>query len=139
MNIIKALWFRKILKHNETYYVCDLGFRETIIGNNSRDITRVIENIVYNELLRRGYKITIGNVGDLEVDFVCKKNGQKMYVQVSYILANEETIEREFKSLKMIKDNYPKYVISMDEVNFSHDGIIHVNLIDFLTDYTIIN
>lgn len=130
---------KKILKHNEKYYVCDLGFRETIIGNNSRDITRVIENIVYIELLRRGYKITIGNVGDLEVDFVCKKNGQKMYVQVSYILANEETIEREFKSLKMIQDNYPKYVITMDEVNFSHDGIIHVNLIDFLTDYTIIN
>jgi len=130
---------KKILKHNEKYYVCDLGFRETIIGNNSHDITRVIENIVYIELLRRGYKITIGNVGDLEVDFVCKKNGQKMYVQVSYILANEETIEREFKSLKMIQDNYPKYVITMDEVNFSHDGIIHVNLIDFLTDYTIIN
>ena len=123
---------KKILKHNEKYYVCDLGFRETIIGNNSRDITRVIENIVYIELLRRGYKITIGNVGDLEVDFVCKKNGQKMYVQVSYILANEETIEREFKSLKMIQDNYPKYVLSMDKFDFSREGIEHINIIKFL-------
>lgn len=124
---------KKILKHDEKYYVCDLGLRETIIGNNTRDITRVIENIVFMELLRRGYKVSIGKIGKLEVDFVCKKNNQRIYVQVSYLLSDEDTVKREFKPLKMIQDNYPKYVITMDDLNFSHDGIIHMNLIDFLT------
>ena len=123
---------KKILKYDEKYYVCDLGFRQAIIGNNQRDITRVIENIVYMELLRRGYEITIGKVGNLEVDFVCKKQNSPIYIQVSYLLASEETIEREFKPLKSIKDNYPKYVITMDDINMSHGGIIHLNLVDFL-------
>ena len=111
-----------------------MGFRQAIIGNNQRDITRVIENIVYLELLRRGYEITIGKVDSLEVDFVCKKQNKLIYIQVSYLLASEETIEREFKPLKNIQDNYPKYVITMDDVDMSHDGIIHLNLIDFLID-----
>ena len=123
---------KKILKHDEKYYLCDLGFRQAIIGNNQRDITRIIENIVYMELLRRGYEITIGKVDDLEVDFVCKKQNQPIYIQVSYLMESEETIEREFKSLKKIPDNYPKYVISMDDANMSHDGIRHLNLVDFL-------
>lgn len=129
---------KKILKYDEKYYLCDLGFRQSIIGNNQRDITRVIENIVYMELLRRGYEITIGKVGDLEVDFVCKKQSKPIYIQVSYLLASEETIEREFKPLKNINNNYPKYVITMDEVNMSHDGIEHLNLIDFLLNDEII-
>lgn len=123
---------KKILKYDEKYYLCDLGFRQAIIGNNQRDITRVIENIVYMELLRRGYEITIGKVGDLEVDFVCKKQNKPIYIQVSYLLTNEETIEREFRPLKNILDNYPKYVVTMDDVNMSHDGIEHLNLVDFL-------
>ncbi len=123
---------KKILKYDEKYYLCDLGFRQAIIGNNQRDITRVIENIVYMELLRRGYEITIGKVGDLEVDFVCKKQNKPIYIQVSYLLTNEETIEREFKPLKNILDNYPKYVITMGDVDMSHDGIEHLNLVDFL-------
>lgn len=123
---------KKILKYDEKYYLCDLGFRQAIIGNNQRDITRVIENIVYMELLRRGYEITIGKVGDLEVDFVCKKQNKPIYIQVSYLLTNEETIEREFGPLKNILDNYPKYVVTMDDVDMSHDGIEHLNLVDFL-------
>lgn len=123
---------KKILKYDEKYYLCDLGFRQAIIGNNQRDITRVIENIVYIELLRRGYEITIGKVGDLEVDFVCKKQNKPIYIQVSYLLTNEETIEREFRPLKNILDNYPKYVVTMDDVDMSHDGIEHLNLVDFL-------
>lgn len=123
---------KKILKYDEKYYLCDLGFRQAIIGNNQRDITRVIENIVYMELLRRGYEITIGKVGDLEVDFVCKKQNKPIYIQVSYLLTSEETIEREFKPLKNILDNYPKYVITMGDVDMSHDGIEHLNLVDFL-------
>ena len=111
-----------------------MGFRQAIIGNNQRDVTRVIENIVYLELLRRGYEITIGKVDNLEVDFVCKKQNKLIYIQVSYLLASEETIEREFKPLKNIPDNYPKYVITLDEGVMSHEGIIHLNLIDFLRD-----
>ena len=123
---------KKILRYDEKYYLCDLGFRQALIGNNQRDITRVIENIVYMELLRRGYEITIGKVSNLEVDFVCKKQNKPIYIQVSYLLASEETIEREFKPLKNISDNYPKYVISMDEADMSHEGIDHLNLVDFL-------
>ena len=123
---------KKILKYDEKYYLCDLGFRQAIIGNNQRDIARVIENIVYMELLRRGYEITIGKVDNLEVDFVCKKQNKPIYIQVSYLLASEETIEREFKPLKNISDNYPKYVITMDDVNMSHEGIEHLNIVDFL-------
>lgn len=125
---------KRILKYDEKYYLCDLGFRQSIIGNNQRDITRVIENIVYIELLRREYEITIGKVDNLEVDFVCKKQNKPIYIQVSYLLASEETIEREFKPLKNIPDNYPKYVITLDEVNMSHDGIEHLNIVDFLLD-----
>ena len=125
---------KKILKHDEKYYLCDLGFRQSIIGNNQRDITRAMENMVYMELLRRGYEITIGKVDSLEVDFVCRKQSRPIYIQVSYLLASEETIEREFKPLKNINDNYPKYVITMDEADMSHDGIEHLNLIDFLLD-----
>ena len=129
---------KKILKYEEKYYLCDLGFRQAIIGNNQRDITRVIENIVYLELLRRGYEITIGKVNKLEVDFVCRKENEPIYVQVSYLLAGEETIEREFKPLRDISDNFSKYVITMDDIDMSHDGIKHLNLIDFLMDDEII-
>ncbi|WP_295721840.1 ATP-binding protein [uncultured Methanobrevibacter sp.] len=125
---------KKILKYDEKYYLCDLGFRQSIIGNNQRDITRVIENIVYIELLRRDYDITIGKIDNLEVDFVCKKQNKPIYIQVSYLLVSEETIEREFKPLKNIPDNYPKYVITLDDVNMSHDGIEHLNIVDFLLE-----
>ena len=129
---------KKMLKYEEKYYLCDLGFRQAIIGNNQIDITRVIENIVYLELLRRGYEITIGKVNKLEVDFVCRKENEPIYVQVSYLLAGEETIEREFKPLRDISDNFSKYVITMDDIDMSHDGIKHLNLIDFLMDDEII-
>ena len=130
---------KRILKYDEKYYLCDLGFREVIIGNNQRDITRVIENIVYMELLRRGYEITIGKVDNLEVDFVCRKHDKPIYIQVSYLLASEDTVEREFRPLMGISDNYPKYVITMDDVNMSHEGIEHVNLVDFLVDDDLVN
>ncbi len=84
-------------------------------------ITCIIENIVYLELLRGGYEITIGKVDNLEVDFVCKKLNKLIYIQVSYLLASEETIEREFKPLKNISDNYPKYVIILNGVDMSHE------------------
>lgn len=123
---------KKILKHEEKYYLCDLGFRQAIIGNNQRDITHVIENIVFMELLRRGYEITIGKIDDLEIDFICKKEGNPIYIQVAYLLASESTLEREFMPLRKIKDNFPKYVITMDDADQSREGIMHLNLINFL-------
>ncbi len=82
--------------------------------------------------LRKGYNVRVGKVDNLEVDFVCTKGNEKIYVQVTYLLASPETIEREFTSLEKIDDNYPKYVISMDEFDMSRNGIIHINIIDFL-------
>ena len=108
--------------------------------NNQKNINQVLENIVYFEMLRRGYNVKIGKVDNLEVDFVCKKNDETIYIQVSYLLASEDTKEREFSVLENIKDNYPKYVLSTDEFDMSRNGIKHVNLIEFLTkDSRVVN
>lgn len=96
-----------------------------------------MENIVYFEPLRRGYEITIVYIGNYEIDFVCKRMGEKIYVQVTRELSSEDTIKREFRPLLMIKDNYPKYIISTDEFDMSQDGIKHMNIIDFLLDENI--
>ena len=123
---------KKILNVNEKYYIADHGIREAIMENNQKNINQVLENIVYFEMLRRGYNVKIGKVDNLEIDFVCKKNDETIYIQVSYLLASEDTKEREFSVLENIKDNYPKYVLSMDEFDMSRNGIKHVNLIEFL-------
>ncbi|WP_369710713.1 ATP-binding protein [Leptotrichia sp. HSP-334] len=123
---------KKILNVNEKYYIADHGIREAIMENNQKNINQVLENIVYFEMLRRGYNIKIGKIDNLEVDFVCKKNDETIYIQVSYLLASEDTKEREFSVLENIKDNHPKYVLSMDEFDMSRNGIKHVNLIEFL-------
>jgi ATPase len=123
---------KKVLNVNEKYYIADHGMREAILGSNQRDINQIFENIIYLELLRKGYNVRVGKVDNLEVDFVCTKGNEKIYVQVAYLLASSETIEREFTSLEKIDDNYPKYVISMDEFNMSRNGIKHINIIDFL-------
>ena len=123
---------KKVLNVNEKYYIADHGMREAILGSNQRDINQIFENIIYLELLRKGYNVRVGKVDNLEVDFVCTKGNEKIYVQVAYLLASSETIEREFTSLEKIDDNYPKYVISMDEFDMSRNGVIHTNIIDFL-------
>ena len=105
-----------------------------MFGHNQRDINLVLENIVYMELRRRGYEVTVGKVGDKEIDFVCEKAGQRVYVQVAYLLASDETNEREFGVYRSIKDNYPKFVLSMDEFDMSRDGIHHRNIREFLLD-----
>lgn len=127
---------KQILQANEKYYIADHGIRQAVYGNNQRDIQRVLENIVYMEMLRRGYSIYVGRIGNLEVDFICEKEGQRIYLQVSYLLASDETIEREFKSLLEINDNYPKYVLSMDRFDMSRKGIIHKYLPEFLLEET---
>ena len=123
---------KKILSVNEKYYIADHGIREAIFENNQRDINQILENIIYIEMLRRGYEIKIGKINDLEVDFICTKYDEKIYIQVTYLLASEETIEREFSVLELIKDNFPKYVVSMDQFDMSRNGIKHYNIIDFL-------
>ena len=125
---------KKILTINEKYYVADHGLREAVYGKNSQDIERVLENIVYLELLRRGYEVTVGIVDDVrEIDFVAVKNNVPVYFQVCYYLIEETTKEREFGNLEKINDNYPKYVLSMDEIDMSRNGIKHLNIETFLT------
>lgn len=123
---------KKILTVNEKYYVVDHGLREANYGQNNRDIELTLENVVFMELLRRGYSVTIGKNNSKEIDFVAQKKGNKLYIQVSYILANDETIEREFHVYNSIPDNYPKYVVSMDEFDMSRNGIKHFNIREFL-------
>ena len=123
---------KKIISVQEKYYLVDHGIREAVIGDNIEDINLILENIVFLELLRRGYNVTVGKIGDKEIDFIAKRQSEKIYVQVCYLLASNETIEREFGVFTKVKDNYPKYVLSMDEFNFSRDGIIHKNIRDFL-------
>ncbi len=123
---------KQILAANEKYYIADHGIREAVFGGNMRDINLTLENIVYLELLRRGYEVTVGRSGDKEIDFVCSKGGEKLYVQVTYLLASEDTVEREFGAYDNIRDNFPKYVVSLDELDMSRNGIKHRNIRDFL-------
>ena len=123
---------KKILTVNEKYYVADHGIREAVFGGNMKDINLVMENIVYMELLRRGYTVTVGKTGDKEIDFVCEDQGNKLYIQVAYLLASTDTIEREFGVYERVRDNLPKYVITMDEVDMSRNGIKHRYIRDFL-------
>lgn len=125
---------KKVLTVNEKYYIADHGIREAVYGGNQSDIQLVLENIVYMELLRRGYTIHIGKIDNKEIDFICEKQNNKIYIQVTYLLASQETIDREFKVYDTIKDNYPKYVLSLDPFNMSQNGIIHHNIIDFLLE-----
>ena len=123
---------KQILASNEKYYIADHGIREAVFGGNMRDINLILENIVFLELLRRDYKVTVGRTGDKEIDFVCDKSGEKLYVQVAYLLASDETVQREFSAYDNIRDNYPKYVVSLDEFDMSRNGIKHRNIRDFL-------
>lgn len=125
---------KKLLKVNDKYYVADHGFREAIIGGNQAAIQAVLENIVYWELVRRGYKVSVGKIGDKEIDFVATKRNDTQYFQVTYLLADERTIEREFGAFNGISDNFGKYVLSMDQLNFSQNGIQHINIIDWLLE-----
>lgn len=124
---------KQLLSTNEKYYIVDHGIREAVFGGNMKDINLVLENIVYMELLRRGYTVTVGKIGEREIDFVCQKQSDMLYVQVAYLLASEDTIEREFGVYDSVGDNYPKYVVSLDELDLSRKGIKHRNIRDFLT------
>lgn len=125
---------KQLLSSNEKYYIADHGIREAVFGGNMRDINLILENIIYMELLRRGYTVTVGKEGNKEVDFVCDKRGERIYIQVTYLLASPETIQREFGVYDNIRDNFPKYVVSLDEFDMSRNGIKHRNIRDFLLE-----
>jgi len=124
---------KQVLKTREKYYTNDLGIRG-LFYNNESDIGQALENIVFLHLLRSGYRVNVGEFGDQEVDFIAEKGSDKLYFQVTYLLANSEIIEREFTVLEKIQDNYPKYVLSMDKIKIERKGIKHLNIIDFLLD-----
>ena len=123
---------KKLLTTGEKYYAVDLGLRNCVKTSQQIDYNKLYENIVYLELLYRGYEVKVGKTDDYEIDFVAYKNNETLYVQVCYMLGSEETIQREFGNLEKINDNYPKYVISGDLPDFSRNGIKHYNIIKFL-------
>ena len=123
---------KKLLTVNEKYYIADHGLREALFGGNVKAIQIVLENIVFLELQRRGYQVTVGKSGDKEIDFICANKGDKLYIQVAYLLASDDTIKREFGVFETIRDNFPKYVVSLDEFDMSRGGIKHKNIRDFL-------
>lgn len=129
---------KSILEGNGKYYFEDIGIRNAMVGGTRQaDIEKIIENIVYQQLIRTGYEVNVGQLKAGEVDFVCRRPGieMRLYIQVAYVIASEETYEREFGALRRIKDNYPKYVISMSPLIDRTDdyGIVHFNLRRFLT------
>ena len=129
---------KKLFESNDKFYFEDNGLRNALVGGSREgDIEKVIENIIYNHLIRLGYEVTVGQLQAGEIDFVCKKpKGQRIYVQASYIITDDATREREFGNLRAIKDNYPKYVISMTPLvgRQDSDGITHLHLRHFLTE-----
>ena len=142
--LCKALLIRKVYRYDvhgkavlktlNKYYVTDLGIAQ--IKNNKTEIDKsyAIENIVYNELIIKGYDVYTGKTKKGEIDFVATKPDKKIYIQVAFSIPNEDTKNREFGAYNVINDNYPKYVITMDKLTYEYNGIKHINLIDFLLD-----
>ena len=120
------------LKSLEKYYVVDVGLRKLLLGSKNTDIGHILENIVYLELIRRGFAVSIGKIDDFEIDFIAEKDGNKEYYQVSASVLDPATFEREITPLRKVSDNYTKYIITMDEFSSNNEGIRQVNVIDFL-------
>ena len=123
---------KRALKFNEKFYLVDQGLRSARGFSNVESIDQVLENIVFMELKRRGYEVTVGKVGEREIDFIAKKGSEVAYFQVCYLLSHESTFEREFGALEAIQDNHPKYVLSLDPVQRNVNGIKNLNIADWL-------
>jgi predicted AAA+ superfamily ATPase len=124
---------KRHLEIYEKYYLADIAFRHALLGFKFDDINDYLENIVFIELLRRGYEVSVGKIGDLEIDFIAVKNDIKLYIQVSYLLSSKEVFARELEPLRQVKDAYPKYILSMDNKPASNiEGILLMNLLEFL-------
>lgn len=126
---------RELLKTQEKYYLADSGLQHAVFGYRDRHISGILENIVYNELVRRGYTVYIGKLETREVDFIAEQPHHKLYVQVAFKLESEETVQREFAPLLAIRDSYPKFVVTMDShFQDTIEGVRHIGLYQFLTD-----
>ena len=125
---------KRILTGKYKYYLTDLGFTHILSEGKKSQIGAYLENVVYNELIARGYNINIGSIDNGKIDFIATRFEEKIYIQVTYLLDDENVSEREFGAYKQIEDNYPKYVLSMDKFDFSQNGIIHKNIIDWLLE-----
>lgn len=123
---------KRILNGKYKYYLTDLGLGQVMNTSKKPQMGAYLENIVYNELLSRGYEIKVGTLENTEIDFIATKSSKKIYIQVAFVLADDKVIEREFGAFDNIKDHYPKYVISTDKFDMSQNGIIHMNIIDWL-------
>lgn len=122
---------KNILASTEKYYAVDVGLRNIVKKSELIDSSKLFENVVYLEMLSRGYEVQVGKLDEQEIDFICYRGKEKLYIQVAYLI-NEQDMEREFGNLEKVADNYPKYVISGDLVDLSRNGIIHKNIIEFL-------
>lgn len=125
---------KRILNGKYKYYLTDLGLGQIMNVGKRPQLGAYLENVVYNELLSRGYDVKVGNLEKGEIDFIATRFNEKVYFQVAYILADDSVVEREFGVYKDVQDNYPKYVLSMDKFDFSEDGIIHKNVVDWLLE-----
>ena len=125
---------KRILNGKYKYYLTDLGLGQVKNIGKRQQLGAYLENIVYNELISRGYDVKIGNLEKAEIDFIATRFKEKIYIQVAYILADDTVMDREFGAYKGIEDNYPKYVLTMDKHDFSQEGIIHKNVIDWLLE-----
>lgn len=124
---------KRLLSVDEKYYAMDHGLRRAVLGGNAADdIDQALEGIVLGELVRRGWRVTVGRIGGREVDFVCERPGERLYVQVAYLMPTAETREREFGALEAIRDQWPKLVLSLDHHDFGRGGIRHRSIPDFL-------
>lgn len=127
---------KNILASTEKYYAVDVGLRNIVKKSENIDSSKLFENVVYTEMLSRGYEVQVGKLDEQEIDFICYKGDKKIYIQVAYLI-NEHDEKREFGNLEKIADNYPKYVVSGDLIDLSRNGIIHKNIIDFLLNDTL--
>ena len=125
---------KKILTRSDKFYLSDLGFAKINNTGFKTEIGALIENIVYNELINRGYEVYVGKTVKGEIDFIVMNDGEKSYYQALYLLADEKVVDREFGAYQSVRDNFPKYVLSMDKLDFSRDGIVHKNILDFLLE-----
>ena len=125
---------KRILTKMDKYYLTDMGLGRIRNSGFKLEMGALMENVVYNELLMRGYEVYVGKTRKGEIDFVAIKDNQKEYYQVAYYLYDEKVIEREFGAFKSVPDNFPKYVLSFDKMDFSRDGIIHKNILKFLME-----
>lgn len=125
---------KKILTRSDKFYLSDLGFAKINNTGFKTEIGALIENVVYNELINRGYEVYVGKTVKGEIDFIVMNDGEKSYYQALYLLADEKVVDREFGAYESVRDNFPKYVLSMDKLDFSRDGIVHKNILDFLLE-----